>query len=146
MARAEGPDQPAVHNEHRELFSLIERLRAACDGGRRDADAVRDLASELTDELAEHFRHEEDGGYFTDALRKAPQLAPAARDLVAQHGPLMESAEALNSMAQSGVESDAWWDRIEGDLDVFSQQLRRHEAGERDLLQRAYNEDIGTKD
>lgn len=136
----------AVEQDHVGLKALLDAVRAASAPPNRDHDAVQDLTETLVTEVGEHFEIEERGGYFADALRRAPHMAETAFELQAQHDPLLESLQALRALVRSGVESDAWWARVEKELDRFTDALLQHEAGERALLQRAYGQDIGAGD
>lgn len=135
-----------IEQEHAELKSLLEALQAACSPSLRNRESVQDLAETLANQVAEHFELEERGGYFADAIKRAPQVAVQAAELQAQHEPLLETVQALRALARSGVESEAWWNRVTSELDRFAQGLLRHESGERSLLQRAYGLDIGAGD
>ncbi len=136
----------AIEQDHLYLGALLDALRAASAPAKREHNAVQDLTEKLAMEVVEHFELEERGGYFADALRRSPHLADTASKLQSQHDPLLESLEGFRALVRSGVESDAWWTRVQQELDRFSRELLQHEAGERALLQRAYGQDIGAGD
>lgn len=135
-----------IEREHAELKSLLESLTKAIRSPLRDQREVRARTEELVETVSKHFQLEERGGYFADAVRRAPHLQATAVELEAQHGRLFESLEALRELAQLAVKSDAGWTRFEEKLVQFSDELLQHEAGERALLQRAYGQDIGAGD
>jgi iron-sulfur cluster repair protein YtfE (RIC family) len=135
-----------MQREHAELKSLLESLTKAIRSPQRDQGEVRARTEELVETVSEHFELEERGGYFADAVRRAPNQQATAVELQAQHGALLQSLEALRELAQLAVKSDAGWTRFEEKLVQFSDDLLHHEAGERALLQRAYGQDIGAGD
>lgn len=136
----------AFEQDHTDLKALLNAVRAALAPSTRDHNAVQDLIEKLATEVVEHFQLEERGGYFAEAVRRAPQMAETAIELQSQHDPLLESLEGLRALVRSGVESDAWWARVGKELDRFANELLQHEAGERAMLQRAYGQDIGSGD
>lgn len=135
-----------VQREHAELKSLLESLACAIRSPKRDQNEVRARTEELVETLSKHFQLEERGGYFADAVRRAPHLQATAVELQGQHGSLFQSLAALRELAQLAVKSDAGWTRFEEELVQFSEDLNQHEAGERAMLQRAYGQDIGAGD
>jgi hypothetical protein len=136
----------AIDLEHAELKTLVESFTDVCRKTNRNQREVQTFADKLAKAVAEHFALEERGGYFADAVRRAPHLQPTATELQAQHEPLLESLEALRALARLGVKSEAGWVRMQAELDQFADELLKHEAGERALLQRAYAQDIGAGD
>jgi hypothetical protein len=136
----------AIEQEHAELKTIVESLTIACRSSKRNRNDVQSLTDKLNSAVKEHFALEEQGGYFADAIRRAPHLEATAVELQAQHEPLLESLEALRALARLGVKSQAGWIRLQSELDQFADELLKHEAGERSLLQRAYDQDIGAGD
>jgi hypothetical protein len=135
-----------IEREHAELKSLLESLTNAIRSPQRDQREAQALTEGLVETVSAHFQLEERGGYFADAVRRAPHLQATAVELQAQHGPLLESLKALRELAQLAVKSDAGWASFEEKLVHFTDELLQHEAGERALLQRAYGQDIGAGD
>lgn len=137
------PLHHAITQQHQELSTLIDDLRTTVARPSRDRDALQDAIHNLTELVTHHFECEEDGGYFSDAVERAPRLHTHALELCLRHEAL---SEQLNSLARSGVESPVWWQQIENDTERFIASLLDHEADEKAMLQQAYSEDLGTGD
>lgn len=135
-----------IEAEHHALGQEASALHELMTEPDRQRVVVQERLLQFAEHVSEHFENEERGGYFSDAVKKAPHLSSMAAKLEEQHEPLLESLQALTTLARAGVESEAWWDRIAADFDRLAQQLQQHELGERSLLQRAYGQDIGSGD
>jgi hypothetical protein len=101
---------------------------------------------EFVEQITKHFENEEQGGYFANAVRRAPHLADQAEELLQEHEELSEMIVSVNVLARSGVETNAWWEQMEADIARFRVRLLKHEAAETELLQSAYTDDIGAGD
>jgi hypothetical protein len=97
--------------------------------------------------LLKHFDLEEDGGFMQDLVAIAPGCTNRVDLLKQEHDeviPRLSSlTEALKEMTtrQSGDLNSI----VAGVLDLFD-QLERHEAAERELIQDVYFQDIGVGD
>lgn len=132
--------------EHEQLRHLLKEISAALKGNSRQQRQIDRLMVQLSELVESHFRHEEEGGYLKTALARAPHLAIKAEKLREQHAMLLEEIDKLGMLVHSGVESPAWWSRVEGDLHQIEVNMRHHEEAEIDLLQKAFSEDIGGGD
>ncbi|MGC3971675.1 MAG: hemerythrin domain-containing protein [Pirellulales bacterium] len=136
--------------EHRMLhasFAGIRKLLAEHEAaGNVDQtafdEAVRRLAV-LRDALAEHFRREEEGGYLEEAVGRKPALAHSADQLQEEHARLLVLAEELLADAGEARPLAESWPRLLEKYRTFDASLSRHEAAEDNLLQAAFNEDLG---
>lgn len=133
----------AEHDELQELLDRCLRLVGSTPSQRKHVDL---LVSQLSELVENHFRHEEKGGYLKVAVERAPRLSPRAEALREQHDLLQEEIDKLRMLVHSGVESPSWWARIREDLRQFAQRLHSHEEAENDLVQEAFNDDIGVGD
>ena len=125
---------------------LEREARDALSSEDRTKHQLEGLFTRLAEILETHFRHEEQGGYLKEALRRAPHLITRTDALLEQHQSLSEQVETLRLLAHSGVESPAWWSRVESDFQKFASQLLNHEHAENNVIQEAFTEDIGTGD
>ncbi len=137
--------------EHRELIDLLGQIRhaldsAAKDPAAKDAAEVKRLMGDLCDRVRSHFKHEEEGGYFHEALERAPRLTNLAEKLLEQHATLSEIAEKLCWHVKTEPSEAAWWKELGEMFDDFSKQLLKHKAQEDHLVQEAFTQDIGTAD
>ncbi|HWB09686.1 MAG TPA: hemerythrin domain-containing protein [Pirellulales bacterium] len=133
----------AFQAEHRELGSLLQRLRRALGNGRPwSASAARDASraiEELQTHLRHHFAQEEEGGYLEQALVAAPRFSGQATELLQQH-PVMvaQVAEAVRTARRATSDSTAW--------PVLKEQVKKllgslvaHEKAENAIVQQAFN-------
>lgn len=135
-----------VKAEHEELAELLDAIRGALSSAERERNQIEGLVERLSTAVALHFEHEESGGYLQEALDRAPRFTGQADSLRLQHDGLREEIEKLRMLLHSGVESAAWWTRIDSDFQRFASQLLQHEHAENQLLQQAFTDDIGTGD
>jgi len=103
----------------------------------------RDFQNELT----KHFDLEEEGGFMEDLVARAPHHARQVDELEHEHediavglGAIADALKGMNEHTMSGL--PAVRQRIREVLEV----LHRHEEAERDLIQKAYFQDIGVGD
>ena len=95
----------------------------------------------LHETLVEHFADEEEDGYFGALRAERPELDHRIERLKGEHAPLLEALEILDRRvphANLGV--------IKEEVRKVLDTLRRHEAGERALLQDAVVVDVGVGD
>lgn len=110
---------------------------------------IVDLLCRLRDQLALHFTLEEAYGYFEDAIDIAPQLSEQADALRSQHQALfadfcqiVDAAEQLLYGESQGHDRA----RIARMFHNFRAELQLHEAREHELIQAAFNDDLGCGD
>jgi len=133
----------AEHQELRDFFQEGTELLADPNWA---VDDFFSLLAVLRRHLQEHFEHEEQGGYFREAILVSPQLAPRAAALLQQHARFMATVDQL--IAAVGTELVTTAVRIEviAEWQRFYGEFHQHEAGEVDLLQLVFNEDLGAGD
>lgn len=136
----------AVQADHLELGALLAAIRKEFAAPGRSKRQLEKLVTNLAELCEEHFQREEEGGYLHEAVQQAPQLSARAKVLGDQHEPLQEAIEKLRILIHSGIESAAWWVRVQSDFSAFAKTISHHEADENSLLQEAYTQDIGSKD
>jgi hypothetical protein len=147
MARTLSHNDPhALLEQHRHLAQILDEISAAIAARRSRRGMIVTYFITLRDHVASHFTHEENGGYFSDALAEAPRLHRRALDLLEQHPQFLHSLDCMRAAAKNGDGSDAWWADIAAQFDEFTRLFREHEANEDTLLQEAYWEDIGAED
>ena len=135
-----------LQSEHRELAAALSQIQKALSQPDRERAQVTGLITDMAELVESHLHHEEEGGYFREALEQAPRLTLKAQALLEQHPALLEDVSKLGILAGAGVESEAWWARIEADFTAFAKKFVEHEASETRLVQEAFTDDIGTAD
>jgi hypothetical protein len=136
-------DLQAQHHELRDFLHEGTQLLANTGW---TVDDLFSLLAVLRRHLQEHFEHEERGGYFREAIVARPQLAPRANTLLEQHGSFMAMIDELMALVGTDMVSAASRREIESRWQRFSSEFCQHEAGEVDLLQFVFNEDLGSVD
>jgi len=136
----------ALQAQHHELRDFLhEGTQLLADTGWA-VDDLFSLLAVLRRHLREHFEHEEQGGYFHEVIVARPQLAPRANALLEQHGDFMATLDGLLALVGTETLSSVSRSEIESRWQRFSSEFCRHEAGEVDLLQFVFNEDLGSGD
>ena len=88
-------------------------------------------------------RGEEQNGYM-DAMRKRePRLERTIEQLAAEHGQLKQSLDALVREAGAATSLSG---TLQNEIREWVERVRQHEIRENDLVQDAFNLDIGAED
>jgi len=136
----------ALQAQHHELRDFLhEGTQLLADTGWA-VDDFFSLLAVLRRHLQEHFEHEEQGGYFREAILARPQLAPRAKALLEQHERFIATIDELLTLVGADTISAPRRSDIETQWQRFSNEFLQHETGEVDLLQFAFNEELGTGD
>ena len=145
-------DQSKAHRQfdpaeaHLHLRNLIDNTARRLAQRNMSQGDVLEVFHSLRTELLDHFRHEEECGFFDAVVDIAPRLKTRADALLNQHPDLQLRLEKLRAVAQQGQPCDAWWRGIADEYASFYEAFDLHERGETALLQEAYTRDVGDKD
>jgi len=135
----------AIADEHEVLADLYERILSALEGG-ADQLSCAALLDELVEKLAEHFAHEERGGYYSHVLEIAPWRAAAVKELERQHADLYKSVARVAQGARSADGSAQSWAVIRKDFNEFLRRCVEHESKEKRLIQETFLLDVAAAD
>lgn len=135
-----------MKREHSELIDLMTQVRHAIASDIRDPGGVNQLIGDLYENVVSHFHHEEEGGYLSEALERAPRLTESAEKLFKQHESLGELLGELRGLTQKRENTDIWWKTLGDSFNNFSRELLLHESAEDALVQEAFTQDVGTGD
>ena len=127
--------------------ALLEDLRALEGASRQESGegltGLRDRLAATLNHVAAHFRFEEENGYMDVVRTREPRLEHAVQQLGEEHRQLKQSLEALLGEARTAtVLAPALGEKVRGWLG----QIRRHEARENEVVQNAFNMDLGAED
>ncbi len=141
--------QPASNShswqsEHRALQELLHGIEQALEQP-LDSTHLKRRILELIHHIARHFWHEEKGGYFEAVASMSPHFRPRIEQLQNEHIEMREKLEELLPHLEQ-LNNEADWDNIRRAYHAFVAQFEAHEASEEQLLQEAYQTDIGTED
>jgi iron-sulfur cluster repair protein YtfE (RIC family) len=131
------------HDRLRDLLGTISREMTAHKG--TAAKLAQQLQS-LRDQLHTHFVEEEDHGFFEQINDLAPRFTRETDQLCAEHVEMLGKVDKLVNQAEQGDGPDSWWTALVTAFHELSRELMQHEHEENDLLQKAYDDDIGEKD
>lgn len=135
--------------EHQALMRKIEEIRTfwreVCEQG------VGPLCSEMADRVGEirqllvdHFASEEDGGYLGKVLELAPHFSEQAEELCAQHAAFLRALQDLETRLRKPEFAD--WDSASSEFETLIHDLEDHEHQENNIVQSAFNQDVGAGD
>ncbi len=135
-----------LRDEHQRLGTQLDQVRdmfrETVLRGRYDRHAVSALVQRLLalrDELAEHFRQEEIGGYLEEIIARAPTLSAAVRLVERQHVQMLqELGRVIHGTQRADPLALA---RLKEQFDRFAMRLAAHEQMEDRLLQQAFQVD-----
>ncbi|EAQ82143.1 hemerythrin domain-containing protein [Blastopirellula marina] len=136
-------DFHALLVEH-DLLREILGVLSADDNGRSEWISLPAMLDELYDRLSQHFLAEEQGGYMSDALRRAPHLADEAARLAGEHSLFL--AEIKECRKEADDQSTPYSADLRGRFRKFTERYFHHEHHENSLVQRAFDIDIGVGD
>lgn len=146
MANSDARPRETIYDkEHQHLRDALEQLRERVDHAHQRAIAAVESFGRLHTELQSHFQAEESGGaFFDEIVSQAPRLSGRAEKLRGEHTAMLQLVGTLEDDLK--LEELVPWASIDRQLSQLTKDLSRHEADERDLMQTAFNEDIGDKD
>jgi hypothetical protein len=93
--------------------------------------------------ITKHFRFEEQNGYMDAVRKREPRLERAIHELAEEHGQLRQSLDALTGKARAATTLS---DTLREEVREWIERVRLHEIRENDLIQDAFNLDIGAED
>lgn len=139
----------AFSAQHREMRRLVQKLRHVLN---HERPWSRELAKKavaaieaLVVHLNEHFAQEEEGGYLEQALAVAPRFSDEAKDLLAQHGMMLQQIGETLQTAKRSVEDPAAWTALRTETRELLRNLVAHETAENKIVQQALNTGIETE-
>ena len=135
-----------IVGDHANLRDLLGEMHRIVVGRSETVDNVVKSVNTLIDFLRQHFKREEDDGFFGEIAARAPRLSERAEDVSREHIELLAAIESFRDTALGGTATGAWWERLNSEFHRLMKDLMHHERREQDLLQEAFNVDIGTAD
>lgn len=100
----------------------------------------------LTQELEQHFAHEEDGGFLAVVVEAAPQRSDEVQALLAQHEQFRQTLRELRRLCAGGHSPGFGWGLLAVKFAHFQRRFEEHERAEHELLQEALGRDHGAGD
>jgi hypothetical protein len=126
------------------LFADLGKLDQAVQPS--SGDGLEELRARLGAthaHITEHFRFEEQNGYMDAVRKREPRLERMIQQLAEEHGQLRRSLDALIGKAAAAT---SLGDTLREEIREWVERVREHEDRENDLVQDAFNLDIGVED
>ncbi len=137
--------QRALH-EHRAIQKLLQSVvQFIAAEPKHTSEAIQTLLRDLKNLRAymeSHFEQEETAGLFEDILERLPMVDTVVKDLKREHRDFLEKVNGLIYRLEPPEVREL--EAIRTDLSTFVSAFLEHEEMENDLLQRAYNLDLGS--
>jgi hypothetical protein len=134
----------ALGQAHRVLLADLRDLeQGVSPSSGEPQEELRARLGRTRAHLTEHFRYEEQNGYMDVVRKREPRLERAIQQLAEEHGQLKESLDALSGQAWAATSMN---DKLRQEIRDWIERVRRHEIRENDLVQDAFNLDIGAED
>jgi hypothetical protein len=141
MAKTRNSEAENLKKAHANLLDDLGQLEQAVGPTSREKlpELRKRLAATQAD-VTEHFRYEEQNGYMVTVRKKEPRLERQVQLLVEEHRRL---AETLNGLVKdAGTDEEAFRQKVR----AWIESIRQHEAHETEVVQDAFNLDIGAED
>jgi len=144
MERPATTNVEALGRAHAALLEDLRNLKAAIrpSAGEKVADLRARLRATQT-HVTEHFRFEEQNGYLDAVQKREPRLERTIHQLADEHRQLAHSLELLLDHAGVSATLD---EPLREEVREWIKRVRRHESHENDVIQDAFNLDIGAED
>lgn len=133
----------AARAAHEKLMRDLQQL----EDGVRAESGIAELAAGLSrvqGDVAAHFESEEQGGYMSDVIDRAPQVNARVQKLLAEHTRLLRSLEQLIAASRAG--SAGTIAPLRQRTAHWIAAVREHEAAENRLVQKVYSRDECAED
>ena len=144
MERTKNSVAEALGQAHAALLVDLRELEQATRlFSGEDLEELRTRLGEARAHLTEHFRFEEQNGYMDAVRKREPRLERAVQQLAEEHGQLQQALAAL--IRDAGAETSLG-DTLRAEIRAWIERVRQHEVRENDLVQDAFDLDIGAED
>ena len=144
VGRTENSVAEALSQAHGALLADLRELKQAVRPS--SEEGLRELRTRLGAahaHITEHFRFEEQNGYMDAVRKREPRLERTIQQFVEEHGQLRRSLDALIGEATAAT---SLGDTLREEIREWIERVRQHEIRENDLVQDAFNLDIGGED
>ncbi len=125
------------------LADLLELEQAAHPSSGESLAELRARLGEARADIIKHFRFEEQNGYMDVVRKREPRLERNIQQLADEHRQLVGALDILVRKSGTATRLD---DTLRQGVRAWVERVRRHGAREHDLVQDAFNLDIGTED
>jgi DNA-binding transcriptional ArsR family regulator len=144
VGKSEASIADVLLRAHGALLADLRKLEEAVrpSEGENPKELLARLGATRT-HITEHFRFEEQNGYLDAVRQREPRLERIIQQLAEEHRQLEQSLDTLVGEAQVAA---TLGESLRQEIQAWVERVRRHEARENDLVQDAFNLDIGAED
>jgi hemerythrin len=128
---------------HEKLMQHLQELEARAGHETGLAELAAGL-SRVRSDVTAHFEFEQQGGYMSDVLDRAPHMCPRIDKLLAQHAELLESLDELITRARGGTEQTIA--SLRQRTAQWIAAVRAHESAENRLVQKVFSREECAED
>ncbi len=132
-------------NEHRRVNEMLRRAQQMFPNW-EEVDVgpwVQRIVHQwwkIRDEIANHFRSEEEGGCLEEAVSRCPCLAQEVAEVMAQHPFLLAKLDSLiHRAARQATPTADWALAIEFQFRKVARDIRDHEERENRIIQQGFS-------
>lgn len=144
MEPSTGPIADEMRRAHVNLMRGLRDLRAAVRSQSSESLlGVRSRLGAVREQVAEHFRMEEQGGYMDVVRQRQPRLERAAEHLAAEHEELLH---ALDELIRTAGQATSLTPSLGDAIEAWAEGIRGHEDRENQLIEDAFDLDLGPGD
>ncbi len=144
MRRTETSLAESLQQAHAALLDDLRKLEEASRAAPREGPGeLRTRLDATHAHLVEHFRFEEQNGYLDAVRKQEPRLERVIEQLAQEHRQLLQALEALIEAARS---PRCLGEPFQAEVREWVERVRQHEVRENDLVQDAFNLDLGAED
>ena len=147
MARKRNLDAENLRKAHvvllGDLQTLEQVVRPSSGYSSEDLALLHARLGATHAHICEHFRFEEQNGYMEAVRRREPHLERTILQLGEEHVELKQSLAAILEEAEAARSVN---DSLREKVRQWIEHVRRHESRENELVQAAFNLDVGPED
>jgi len=144
MPKVESSVAQALSRAHLALLNDLKKLEDSVDEAKGpDLTALGVRLGATKTHILEHFRFEEQNGYMDKVRKREPRLERTIDQLENEHRQLSQSLDSLIGKAKEATNLDH---SLRNQVFDWIASVRKHETREDELVQDAFNLDIGTED
>jgi hypothetical protein len=144
MTTPEASLAKALGRAHTALLKDLTKLEAGLSTtSGKSLTKLRAQLEATRKHITEHFRFEEQNGYMDVVRKREPRFERIVEQLAHEHRELTHSLDALIEQVHAARTSGA---KIQEDVKEWLKHVRAHETRENELIQDAFNLDIGAED
>jgi ElaB/YqjD/DUF883 family membrane-anchored ribosome-binding protein len=134
----------ALSRAHETLVNDLKKLGdAVAPAAKESLDGLRARLAAARADIAQHFRFEEENGYLDIVNKREPRLERAIQHLVEEHRELTRALDGVLAAAAAATRVN---NTLRRRVREWLAQVRRHEQRENQLVQDAFDFDIGAED